>query len=113
MRMIYLFCLTLLFTSAAFASEGPKLYKQHCAACHGHQGERKAWNVTSPIAGWGSEAVKEALLGYKQNTRNQYGYGDYMHPQIDKYTIEEIEEISRYVATLTQQNLPIASTKEP
>lgn len=90
----------LLFSALSHASDGSQLYGQHCAACHGQYAERHAWNVTSPIAGWKPDAVKQALLGYKSNNRDRYGYGAYMHPQVSKYTAEEIDAIARYIYSL-------------
>jgi cytochrome c553 len=107
-----LFCaLALLCTTHLVAQDGMKLYKQHCAACHGQKGERKAWSVTEPIASWSPDAVKSALLGYKERTRDIYGYGDYMHPQISNYTPEQIEKISRYVSTLNRATGTLASKR--
>ncbi|MDX1296510.1 MAG: hypothetical protein R3302_09580, partial [Sulfurimonadaceae bacterium] len=62
-----------------------------------------------PIAGWSSKAVQNALSGYKERTRDIYGYGDYMHPQINNYTNEQIEKISHYVSTLDRATGSLAS----
>ncbi len=100
MRLTLLVLPTLYFSSLLHAVEGSHYYRQHCAACHGQHGERKAWSVTKPIADWTPEAVKQALVGYKDNSRDRYGYGAYMHPQISKYSQEEIDAIAEYVSSL-------------
>ena len=105
-----LFGAAMLCASLAGATgEGMHLYQKHCAACHGQEGERKAWNVTDSIAGWSEEAVKKALTGYKEHSRDQYGYGDYMHPQISRYNDHEIDKIAHYIASLHQETSVIAS----
>ena len=96
------------FASFSFASDGYQHYQQHCAVCHGEYGERPAWNVTEPIAGWSEKAVEAALQGYKQHTRNRYGYGDYMHPQINTYSEGQIKAIARYLASLTSARHSVA-----
>lgn len=101
MRRTFFFTLTLFFgSSALFGADGFHLYKQHCAACHGQQGERKAWNVTSPIAGWSIDTVKNAMIAYKDKSRNLYGYGDFMHPQATNYSPGQIHLIAEYIASL-------------
>ena len=112
MRRTFFFGVALLYTSLSCeATEGMHLYLKHCAACHGQNGERKAWNVTDPIAGWPAEAVKKALVAYKEHSRDQYGYGDYMHPQISKYSDKEIDKIARYIATLHNENTVLAAKR--
>lgn len=90
----------LTYLHATPSERGLQLFQKHCAVCHGHEAERKAWNVTDPIAGWPPELIKRALMGYKQKTRDIYGYGAYMHPQINRYTPEEIDAIIAYIASL-------------
>jgi len=101
-RRVSTFLLLLACMPFCYGAEGMHLYQQHCAVCHGSDGERKAWNVTERIAGWPSDAVKKALTGYKEKNRDRYGYGAYMHPQINRYSYEQIELIAGYVATLRQ-----------
>ena len=110
MRQTLLGALALLISLYATASEtGSQLFKKHCAVCHGHDAERRAWNVTDPIAGWPPELIKRALMGYKQKTRDIYGYGAYMHPQIDRYTPEEIDAIIAHIASLDRATSLLAA----
>lgn len=112
-RTLLAAALTLWCAHDAAASEiGSQLFQQHCAVCHGHEAERSAWNVTDPIAGWPSPAVKRALMGYKQKTRDIYGYGAYMHPQINRYTSEEIDAIADYIASIDRASALLAAKQK-
>lgn len=100
----------LLFTVDASALDtGADLYQQHCSVCHGHQANRKAWNVTDKIATWSQEMIVEALEGYKHKERNVYGFGDYMHPQISRYSDEEINAIAYYISALGKRSDHLAA----
>jgi cytochrome c553 len=112
MRSTLFFIFILLFSLPSHASEGSHLYEQHCAACHGQYGERHAWNVTRPIAGWRPEAVRQALIGYKKKDRNRYGYGAYMHPQISRYTPAQVKAIALYISSLGRARAQIISRSE-
>ncbi len=80
-------------------TEGARLYAK-CMPCHGMHGEIPAYGVTAAINTFDAQTLTSVLAEYKAGSRDMFGYGSVMKAQIDTYSDEEIEVLSRYIPKL-------------
>lgn len=80
-------------------SEGARLYTK-CMPCHGAKAEKSAYGVTEIINTWSSVMIKDALMAYKDGSRDVYGSGNLMSEQIKTYSEGQIDAVSNYISTL-------------
>ena len=74
--------------------------KYHCNSCHGS--DLGGQQTIPRIAGQHAEYVRQALIGYKSNTRR--GYSPAMNEAAQDIKDDEIPLLSRYVASFTAPN---------
>lgn len=71
-----------------------------CIPCHGDKAQFHALGVSAVIAEWNSDSIQEALLSYKNGTRNTTGNGYIMWGEVKLIDKKDIELLSRYIPTL-------------
>ncbi len=81
------------------ASSGEEIFKS-CAGCHGENGEKRALGVSAVIGYWEVVSIVQALEGYKNSTRNQYGMGGLMKGQVAGLSSDDIRNVANYIYSL-------------
>jgi len=87
------------------ATSGKELYngtvdKSSCAGCHGTNAEKKALGKSEAIRYWEVESIVQALQGYKDGTRDQYGMSGIMTGQVKYLSDADIKSIANYIYNL-------------
>ncbi|MDY0117039.1 MAG: c-type cytochrome [Sulfurimonadaceae bacterium] len=72
-----------------------------CAICHGDNGEKNSLGVSKVIAGMKKEDIVDILKEYQARTRDSYGYGAMMGGQATKLSDKEMDQVAKYISTLT------------
>ncbi|WP_373036282.1 cytochrome c [Sulfurimonas sp.] len=84
---------------------GPAIYKQECASCHGEQGEKSAFKqaasvggkISPAIAGMDTAKVAKDLKDYRYGSLDKYGYGALMKSVTADLSWDEIDAVAEYV----------------
>jgi len=71
-----------------------------CIPCHGDKAQLHALGVSDVIAKWNSDTIKQALLSYKNGTRDTTGNGYIMQGEVRLIDAKDIELLSKYIPTL-------------
>ena len=79
------------------------LYDIKCAACHGTAGEKQALGKSAVITGQDINTTIEQLTKYKSGELDIYGMGRLMKSQVSTLSTEDIEEMAKYINTLTTE----------
>lgn len=74
-----------------------KISTNSCQACHGIHFEKSALNKSAIVADMTNLGIKNALVGYKNGTRNEHGMGALMKAQVSKYNKKELSEIANEI----------------
>ncbi len=96
----YLIAITLILSSATYAADGAKIFKQKCAVCHGEKAQKSSLGVSKVIAGWPTEKIIKKLKEYKTGKLNQYGFGNMMRNRATKLTEKEMLAVAKYIESL-------------
>lgn len=78
-------------------AEAAILYEQ-CQPCHGQNAERNALGHSSIIANFEKQDILNAINGYRNGTRDIYGFGGLMEGQVDELSDYEVTILSDYIA---------------
>jgi len=83
-----------------------------CAACHGVSAEKSALNHSDIISNYTSSAIKEALVGYKNETRNRHGFGPLMLGQVSILSTYDMQILSNYISAFNNPSTSPGLTQE-
>jgi len=70
---------------------GKNFYNKQCSACHGLNGEARAYGTSKPIAGMSEESVYNALKSY-QNSVSDDSYGSEAHGGAARFVKQTITQ---------------------
>jgi len=73
-----------------------------CMPCHGNKAQLHALGVSEVIATWNPNEIKQALLSYKNGTRDITGNGYIMRGEAMLINQTDIELLSKYIPTLAK-----------
>jgi len=81
------------------AETSPMALYRKCAACHGSQAEKPALGRSAPIAGWETERIVSAIVGYQDGT---YGGAmkTLMQNRVKDLSRAQIEALAAYISHL-------------
>lgn len=89
---------SILLTGLAFA-DGLTTWDK-CKGCHGVLGDSKALGKETILQGVSAADMEKTLLAYRDGSLNKFGMGVVMKGQIAALSLEEVKELSVYIATL-------------
>lgn len=93
----------LLFSAGAFAVDGPALYKEHCAKCHGDTGKADSWRGYLVFAQDFSKASFQNGRS-DDDILNKINRGPRIMPAYEKtLTLEEREALVRVVRDFAER----------
>jgi len=78
-------------------AEAAVLYES-CQPCHGQNGEKEALGHSRGIANFSKQDIIDAIDGYRNDTRDLYGFGPLMKGQAIKLTTNETKILADYIA---------------
>ena len=97
--MIFIGILFLLLGCSNKPTDAKELYAEDCANCHGKFARKSALGKSQIIAGFSKDQIKNAIIGYKEDT-----YGGSMKKTMKKHVSslnkEEINALSEYIFNL-------------
>jgi len=103
-RVLTIAAIAVVFSGVGKAAtiDGKTLFENNCAACHGQKAEKKALGRSEIIANNGYDDIIKDLKEFKS------GKGDkIMQTQVAKFSVEELDAIAKYVATLKDPKAPV------
>jgi len=108
-RVLTITAMVIAFSGASEAGtiDGQALFSNTCASCHGQKAEKKALGRSEVIANNGYDDIMKDLKKFKS------GKGDkIMQAQVAKFSVEELDAIAKYVATLKDSKAPVNKESE-
>ena len=96
-KLILVLCF---LSTLLFASKPQSIISSVCYNCHGDKMQLSCFGVTKVVNTMEENSIKDALLAYKDGSRDSYGMGNMMQSQIGGLSIEEIKSLAKYIPTL-------------
>lgn len=82
-----------LFLSGLLSFDAAGIYEEHCAGCHGLDGETRAMNQGGPFSLVSRDELEKRMIGYVEGTYGRAGTKNIMRLTMLKAKLSDTEDI--------------------